>query len=149
MNRNLVETVVGALVLAVAIVFVVYAFNSSSSGSSGGYRLTAEFDDASGLVVGTDVRMAGVKIGRVVDQHLDGESFYAVVTMEIDRAVILPKGTSARILSESLLGGSFIGLTPGGEDDNLQDGDEIFDTQGAVNLMDLLGRFVFSSADSL
>ena len=147
MSRNLVETLVGFLVLGVAVAFAFYAFTVSSSGSSAGrYLLHAEFDDASGLVTGTDVRMSGVKIGRVVEQKLDSKSFYAVVTMEIRDDVVLPQGTSARILSESLLGGAFVGLTPGGGEENLRDGDNISDTQGAVNVMDLLGRFVFSSA---
>ena len=148
MNRSIVETVIGALVLFVAVSFGYYAFNSTGSGSTGSYEIVAEFDNASGLVSGTDVKIAGVKVGSVLRQELDTDTFFAVVTLEINDGVKLPKGTSARVLSESLLGGSYVSLEPGGEDDYIEAGGSIDDTQGSVNLMDLLGRFVFSSADS-
>ncbi|WP_120497049.1 outer membrane lipid asymmetry maintenance protein MlaD [Kiloniella sp. EL199] len=148
MNRSIVETIIGGFVLLVAVSFGFYAFSNNSGGSSAGYEVVAEFDNASGLVSGTDVEIAGVKVGTVLRQELDKDTYFAVVTLLIDEDVKLPKGTSARILSDSLLGGNFVSLEPGGEDEYIEAGGSIDDTQGFVNLMDLLGRFVFSSADS-
>ncbi|WP_419905529.1 outer membrane lipid asymmetry maintenance protein MlaD [Kiloniella sp.] len=148
MNRSIVETIIGGLVLLVAVSFGFYAFSNNSNGSTGGYEVVAEFDNASGLVSGTDVKIAGVKVGTVLRQELDKDTYFAIVTLEINEEIKLPKGTSARILAESLLGGSFVSLEPGGEDDYIEAGGSIDDTQGSVNLMDLLGRFVFSSVDS-
>ena len=149
MNRSIVETLIGALVLFVAISFGFYAFNNGdASGSGQGYEVIAEFDNASVLVSGTDVKIAGVKVGTVLRQALDRDTYFAVVTLQINDDVKLPKGTSARILSESLLGGSFVSLEPGGEDGYIDKGGYIKDTQGSVNLMDLLGRFVFSSGEA-
>ncbi|OUS13634.1 outer membrane lipid asymmetry maintenance protein MlaD [Rhodospirillales bacterium 47_12_T64] len=148
MNRSIVETIIGGLVLLVAVSFGFYAFSNNSTGSAGGYEVVAEFDNASGLVSGTDVKIAGVKVGTVLSQELDKDTYFAVVTLRINEEIKLPKGTSARILTESLLGGSFVSLEPGGDDAYIEAGGLIDDTQGAVNLMDLLGRFVFSSADS-
>ncbi len=149
MKRNIIETALGGIVLLVAVGFIVFAFKSAglSSGASG-YEVTAEFDDASGLTPGTDVRMAGVKIGTVVSQRLNPETYYADVVLSIDDAIKLPTDTSARIVPEVLLGGNFVELEPGGDIETIAPGGEVEYTQGAINVVDLLGRFVFGSADS-
>ena len=111
------------------------------------YEVTAEFDDASGLTPGTDVRMAGVKIGTVQANELDTETFMAKVTMNIQDGIEMPTDTSARIIPDGLLGGNFIALEPGGDEDVLKNGSVISFTQGSINVVDLLGRFIFSAAD--
>src|SRR3546814_2631570 len=95
----------GAVVLLVAVAFVVFAFRSAnlSSGGRDGYQVTVEFTDASGLAAGTDVRMAGVKIGTVVEQRLNPETYFAQVTLGISESVRLPTDTSARIIPDGLL----------------------------------------------
>lgn len=148
MRRNIIETIMGGIVILVAVFFVVFAFNSSGVGTVDGYRVTAEFDDATGIASGTDVRLAGVKIGTVVEQSLNAETYFAQIVLEIDDDIKLPVGTSARIISDGLLGGNFVSLTPGGDDENIPAGGEIEYTQGAINVVDLLGRFVFSAAES-
>jgi len=148
MNRNVIETVMGGVVLLVAAGFVVLAFQSASVGDGSGYQLRAEFDNASGLAPGAEVRMSGVKIGVVTAQKLDPATYFAVVTMTIDKEVQLPKDTSARILADGLLGSNFVSLEPGGDPDNLQPGGQITFTQGSINVVDLLGRFIFSAAES-
>ena len=145
MRRNIIETVMGGVVLLVAIVFLVFVFSSSGVRSVSGYDVVAEFDDATGVASGTDVRMSGVKVGTVLSQELDPQSYFAEVTMSISQDVLLPSDTSARIVPEGLLGGNYVSLTPGGADENIEPGGRITQTQGAVNLMDLLGRFIFSS----
>lgn len=148
MRRNMIETVMGAVVLLVAVAFVVFAFRSASLSNAGrdGYEVTVEFSDASGLAAGTDVRMAGVKIGSVVEQRLNPDTYFAVVTLGISDTVRLPSDSSARIIPDGLLGGNYVALEPGGADDYIAHGGKIVYAQGSVNVVDLLGRFIFSAA---
>ncbi len=148
MRRNVIETVMGAVVLLVAIAFVVFAFRSSGLSSTGGYEIRAQFDNASGLAIGTDVRLAGVKVGTVSGQNLDPDSFRANVTLQIDKGIKLPVDSSARIIPDGLLGSNFVALQPGAEDEALQPGGRIEFTQGAINVVELIARFMFKPKDS-
>ncbi len=148
MHRNVIETVMGAVVLLVAIAFVVFAFRTSGISASGGYSVEAVFNDASGLAVGTDVRMAGVKVGTVAGQSLDTETYQARIVLRIDESIKLPTDSSARILPDGLLGGNFVSLEPGAEEDLIPAGGRIEFTQSAINVVELLGRFIFGSAES-
>lgn len=145
-KRSLAELLTGAAILAIATLFVLHAVTGSGRSLTGGagMTLTARFDRIDGLGAGADVRLAGVKIGQVVAQRIDPESFLAVLTLRVDAGMRLPSDTSAEIQSESLLGGKYISLVPGGSDRLLQDGGEITITQSAVSLESLLGRFIFS-----
>ncbi len=148
MGRNVIETIMGGVVLLVAIAFVVFAFRSSGLTSTGGYELRAQFDDASGLAIGTEVRLAGVKVGTVSGQSLDPDNFQANVILQIDKGITLPVDSSARIIPDGLLGGNFVALEPGAEDDTLQPGGRIEFTQGAINVVELISRFMFKPEDS-
>jgi phospholipid/cholesterol/gamma-HCH transport system substrate-binding protein len=148
MRRNIIETVMGGVVLVVALGFIVMVFQSTTTGKLSGYRVIVEFDDASGVSPGTDVRLAGVKIGTVVSQTLDSDTFFAIVTLNIDEKIRLPDDTSARIIPDGLLGGNYIALEPGGDEATIPDGGTIKFAQGTINVVDLLGRFIFSAADS-
>jgi phospholipid/cholesterol/gamma-HCH transport system substrate-binding protein len=148
MNRNVIETVMGGVVLVVAAGFIFLAFQSGTVGNGSGYQLRAEFDNASGLSPGADVRMSGVKIGVVTKQKLDPNTYFAVISMTIQEDVKLPKDTSARILADGLLGANFVSLEPGGDEENLKDGEQITFTQGSINVVDLIGRFIFSAAET-
>lgn len=150
MRRNMIETVMGGVVLLVAVAFVVFAFRSASLSNAGrdGYQVMVEFTDASGLSAGTDVRMAGVKIGTVVEQRLNPDTYFAEVTLGISDTVRLPTDSSARIIPDGLLGGNYVALEPGGEEDYIADGGKIIYAQGSVNVVDLLGRFIFSAAEA-
>lgn len=147
MSGNVVETLVGALVLAVAGAFLAFAYTSTDIGRIDGYRLSARFDRADGLTVGSDVRLSGIKVGTVTGQKLDPETYQAIVEISVRSDIVLPDDTGARIASESLLGGSYLSLEPGGSPDMLASGDEIEHTQGSVDLMGLIGQAIFSSAD--
>jgi phospholipid/cholesterol/gamma-HCH transport system substrate-binding protein len=133
--------------LLVAAGFVIFAFNTTSVSTSDGYRLTAAFDNATGINIGSDVRLAGLKVGTVTSQAIDPQSFQARLELSIDERIQLPEDSSARIVPEGLLGSNYVELEPGGSTINLADGASIQFTQGAVNLADLLGRFVFSEGD--
>ncbi|TNE60198.1 MAG: outer membrane lipid asymmetry maintenance protein MlaD [Alphaproteobacteria bacterium] len=149
MGSNIVETLVGTLVLVVAGFFLTYAYQTADMNSTaGGYKVIAQFDRVDGLVVGADVRMSGIKIGTVSDQALDQQTYYATVTMIIDQTIQLPDDTSAKITSEGLLGGSYISLEPGGSMDMLGEGGEITMTQGSIDLMGLIGKAIFATGQS-
>jgi phospholipid/cholesterol/gamma-HCH transport system substrate-binding protein len=145
-GRSLAEVAAGAIVLAVAAIFLGYAVLHSGRGtvSAEGMTLRASFDRIDGLGNGADVRIAGVKVGTVTDNRIDPESFAAVLTLKVDRSLRLPNDTSAEITSEGLLGGKYVSLVPGGGDKLLADGGRITETQGSVSLESLLGRFIFS-----
>jgi phospholipid/cholesterol/gamma-HCH transport system substrate-binding protein len=145
LRENVVEALIGALVIAVAVWFVVFAYGRTSADSRAGYPVLARFPNATGITPGTDIRVSGIKVGVVSQQKLDPKTYQAVVTMRVDDALKLPIDTSAAITSEGILGGSYISLVPGGEPDMLRPGDEITDTQGATDLMGLIGSVINNS----
>ena len=145
MQHNLVETLVGAFVVAVSAIFLSYGYSVSDMSPKSGYKLVAEFDRIDGLTVGSDVRMSGIKVGSVIDQELNKQNFYATVTLTINDDIELPDDTSAKITMEGLLGGNYVSLTPGGSFDLLADGDEISYTQGSVDLIGLVSQAMFST----
>ncbi len=148
MARNIVETIVGALVLVVAGVFVFYAFAKSERGGPAGYEIVARFDRIDGLKRGADVTLSGVKIGTVTGFDLDRKTYQAVVRMMVSSNLSLPADTHAKIVSESLLGGMVVVLEPGGDKQMLTAGGEIDRTQGAVPLSELIAKFMFGSTGS-
>ncbi|MCR0981734.1 outer membrane lipid asymmetry maintenance protein MlaD [Roseomonas populi] len=144
-GRSLAEVAAGAVVLLVAIVFLVYAVTNSGRASAGsGLVLTARFDRIDGLAPGADVRIAGVKVGSVTGQRIDPQTFLAVLTLDVDSSLKVPDDSSAEITSEGLLGGKYVALVPGGSDRDLASGGEIKITQSSVSLESLLGKFIFS-----
>lgn len=147
MKNNMIETVMGAVVIAVAALFIYFAYDSAQFKAIKGYTITAKFDRVDGLTPGCDVRMGGVKIGTVTSLDLDHTTFLAVVTMDIKPDLDLPSDTSAEIVSESLLGGKFVALVPGGDDETIPAGGEVKYTQASVNLEALIGQFIFSGQD--
>lgn len=140
---NIVEALIGLIVVIVAIGFVVFAYGRTQAGAvADGYVLKARFTNVAGVAAGTDVRLAGIKIGQVVGQSLDPASFQAVLDLGIDKALKLPVDSSAAVTTEGILGGTYIALTPGGETTMLAPGEEITETSGATDLMALIGGFV-------
>ncbi|QMW23744.1 outer membrane lipid asymmetry maintenance protein MlaD [Sandaracinobacteroides saxicola] len=149
LKEHVAEALTGLLVVLVAGWFAFYGWTHSGRGAAAnGYAVTARFPNVTGVNVGSDVRVAGMKVGTVTAQVLDAKSFQAVLTLTLDPAVRLPVDSSAAITSEGLLGGSFIALAPGGESDMLRPGDEISDTQGATDLMGLVGSFINRSGET-
>ena len=149
MSNNILETLIGALVIAVAAAFFVFAFSNADLGGGGtSYAVTAKFNNVTGISAGTDVRLSGIKVGTVTGTELDKVTYQAIVSMDIDNSVELADDTSIRVSSDGLLGGSFLALEPGGGLAYLGDGDEITYTQGSVDLMGLIGQAVFSAGGS-
>ena len=147
MHRNVIETIMGGVVLIIAVVFLTFAYSSSNAGKVSGYMVTAKFGNVSGINPGSDVRLSGIKVGSVVDTTLDPQDYSAVVNLSIKDSVKLPTDTSARVLSDGLLGSNYLDLQPGADDTMLEAGGKITKTQDPINIVDLLGRFVFGGLD--
>jgi len=145
MQRNMLEVVMGAVVLLAAAGFIALAYEAADMKGAGGYQIVAEFGSTGGLAVGDDVRISGIKVGQIIAQQLDPVTYVAKVSMSIDPTVKIPSDSSARITSASLLGGNYLELLPGGADKVLETGAIIYDTRDPVSLTDLLGKAVFSS----
>ncbi|VAW02721.1 Phospholipid ABC transporter substrate-binding protein MlaD [hydrothermal vent metagenome] len=148
MKDQLTETIVGLFVLILAGGFAFFASSTIGEGrQSGAIDLRANFASIGGMTSGTDVRMAGVKVGTVRDISLDTTTYEAQLTLSIREDVPVPEDSVAKITSDGLLGGVYISIEPGAEEDMLAAGDSFEYTQGAVDLMGLLGQFAGSSND--
>ena len=142
MASTAAETLIGAVVLAAAGGFLVYAANTADVGIGGtGYELVAKFRKAEGIDVGGDVRIAGVKVGSISGMELDLKTYFATVTFAIDDEVKVPDDSLAKITSASLLGDSYIAIDPGGSDLMLEPGEELAFTQGSISITDLIVKF--------
>jgi phospholipid/cholesterol/gamma-HCH transport system substrate-binding protein len=144
MSRNAVETMMGAVVLIVAALFLFFAYTTSQVSAVSGYQLTARFNRVEGLRDGGDVRISGIKVGSIVSQTLDPKTFVAVVKMSIDPTIKLPVDTVATITSAGLFGDKYLSLEPGNEDDIIKPGGEIDHTQSPMSLESLIGQYIFS-----
>ncbi len=148
MAENRVEILAGAAVLAVAVGFLVYANRDSGyvqTGSS--YPLSASFRSVEGISAGSDIRLAGVKVGTITNLSLNPSTFMADAQLSVRSDLLLPDDSAIVISSEGLLGGNFVEILPGGSVENLAPGDEIEDTQGAVSIITLLMKFAGGSGD--
>ena len=147
MQRNMLETVMGAIVLLMAAGFVSLAYEAANIRGTDGYELAAEFGATGGLSVGDDVRISGIKVGRIARQELDPVTYAARIVISLDEQIRIPADSSARITAASLLGGNYLELIPGADEEMMQPGEVIYDTLDPVSLTDLLGKAVFSADD--
>lgn len=146
MSENTTEVIVGGAVLAAALGFVIFAAQATGfGGTTGGYPLTASFRSIEGVTVGTDVRLAGVKVGTVTQVTLNKETYRADTEFAVLKGIEIPDDSSVVISSEGLLGGNFVEVFPGGSPFYFAPGDEIVDTQGSVSLINLLLKYVGGS----
>ena len=143
MGRNLVETVMGAVVLLIAGFFLIFAYNSSNLRPISGYEVKARFNSVEGLQEGGDVRIGGVKVGSVTGQSLDTKNFQAIVTLTLKRQVKLPTDSIASVTGDGLLGGKYIKIEPGTAKTMIVAGGEMKKTKDALVLEQVLGRMIF------
>ena len=148
MSRNAVETVMGALVLVVAALFLFFAYTTSQVSSVHGYQLNAKFSNAGGLKNGGDVRVSGIKVGSITNETLDPKTYQAIVQMSIDPSIKLSVDSVAQITSSGLLGDNFISIEPGNEDEIIPAGGTITRTQAQMSLENLIGQVIYSQAQS-
>lgn len=149
MKRSLAETVLGFVVVLIAGTFLAYSIKTADVGTAtDGYTITADFAGVGGLQPGDKVQISGVKVGSVTGVELLGENYLARVSMTIKSQYKIPMDTAALISSESLLGGQYLALEPGADEEMIEPGGEIEYTQAPKNLEQLLGDFIFSVQDS-
>ena len=149
MGKKGIETLVGLFVLlgiAGLVFLALKAANLASFSNGDTYTVMARYDNIGGLKVRAPVRSAGVTIGRIASITLDAKTYQGLVRMELDKSIVFPKDSSARILTAGLLGDQYVGLEPGGDEKNLSPGDTITQTQSAVVLESLIGQFLFNKA---
>jgi phospholipid/cholesterol/gamma-HCH transport system substrate-binding protein len=148
MARRLPETLTGFAVIIVAALFLGYALTRTGAVTTGGYTLRAQFSGIGGLTVGADVKIGGVVVGHVADEHLDPNTYAAIVQLAMDNNIKIPVDSSASITSQGLLGGNYVAISPGGSNTMMRPGQSFAVTQSAINIEDLLGKFIFSLGGS-
>ncbi|HJD43705.1 MAG TPA: outer membrane lipid asymmetry maintenance protein MlaD [Candidatus Paenalcaligenes intestinipullorum] len=151
MSRERSDFLVGLFVLIglLALVFLsLRAGNLSSFSFAPTYTVTAAFDNLGGLKVRAPVKSSGVVVGRVSKISFDNQEYRAVVSLDLDENYHFPEDSSASILTSGLLGEQYIGLTPGGSDEELHNDSVILYTQSAVVLEELISKFLYSAAGS-
>lgn len=149
MGRNLIETIMGAVVLAVAGFFLVFAYNHANIKKIEGYHLTATFASVGGLDNGADVKINGIKVGTVQSLSLDPQSFDAVVKLSVAHGVQLPEDTAASISSEGLLGGKFVKLIPGKSKTMMAAGGTLGPSRNFKSIEEMVGNLIFlATADN-
>ena len=148
MQNSAVETLIGAVVIAIASAFLLFAYSSTGAGPISGYEVVAKFNRADGVNIGTDVRLSGIKVGTVSRMALDPMTYNAVLTLALENNVRLPDDSSVRITSDGLLGNQYLSIEPGGSQMPIAAGGEIENTQGSIDLMGLLGKAMFGASES-
>jgi len=142
-GRNAVDTVLGAVVLVVAGMFVFFAYGTAQVKAVSGYELRANFFKIGGLTPGSDVRINGIKVGSITSVRLDSETYDAVVVMSVAPEIKLPKDSTAGIGSEGIVGGKYVRLEPGNEKETLAVGGVIPKTKDFRSLEDQVGEIIF------
>jgi phospholipid/cholesterol/gamma-HCH transport system substrate-binding protein len=144
MRGNVIETVLGAVVLVIAALFLVFAYKTSELREVPGYQVSADFSRVDGIHNGSDVRISGIKVGSVVSATLNPTTFLATLHLSVEPGIKLPRDTVAEIVSSGLLGDKYVSLVPGASDRNIPAGGKVKYTQSAVNLENLIGQMIFS-----
>jgi phospholipid/cholesterol/gamma-HCH transport system substrate-binding protein len=144
MSRNVIETVMGAVVLVVAALFLFFAYSTAQVRAVRGYEVSAQFGKIDGIRDGGDVRINGIKVGTVLSTMLDPKTYFPVVRMSIDPNIKLPVDSVASISSSGLLGDKFLSLLPGGSDEFIKPGGQITQTNPSMSLEDIIGQYIFS-----
>lgn len=147
MLKKPVETIMGLVVLTIAILFLAFAYNVSDLRVVKGYNLSAEFMKVGGLSTGSDVRINGIKVGTVTGQSLNNEDYTVKVTFSISSDVKLPKDSTVAIVSDGLMGNKFVKIEPGNSKEFLNDGDSFAKTKDYKTLEDMVGEIIFMVTD--
>jgi len=143
MKRNPIETMLGAVVLLVAGMFLFLAYSTAQIEIREGTKIEARFLKVGGLQVGSDVRISGVNVGTVESQRLDLETYEAKVLLVIDKSVSIPADTVAAIVGDGLLGSKYVDLRPGLSSKLIKGGESLERTVDFQSLEDLVGEIMF------
>ena len=143
MRYSLIEILMGAIVLTIAIGFLSLGMQSINSNQKVGYDITLIFGSSSGLKNGDNVKISGINVGKIISLDLNLEDYNAKVDIKLNQNIKIPDDSSARITSASLLGGNFIEIIPGVSDKYMLPNDIIYDTSDSVSFTDMLGKLIF------
>ena len=145
MKQGAIETIIGLLIIALAASFFFYVYKiSGSSKTIDAYSVSANFENIEGLTMGSDVKLSGIKIGYVEDVTLEKDTFFAKITLRIDRAVEIPKDSRVIVSTSGLIGNKYIRINPGASDIMLNEGDKFVYTQSSLNVEDLIAKLMYS-----
>lgn len=145
MGRNPIETVMGAVVLVVAGLFLAFAYDSADLTPVDGYPVSAQFNKVGGLKPGSDVRISGIKVGTVMSESIDPATYRAIVTMSLLPEIQVPVDTVASIASDGLLGGKYVELRPGGATEMVASGSALDYTRDYQSVEDMVSELIFLS----
>lgn len=149
MNKSVVEIITGMAIISFAAFFLLTSYSKSGlKKTKDGYSINAKFTSIDGINIGSEVRIAGIKIGEVIERNIDPTSYRAIITMNLDQKIKIPTDSSAAVSSESLMGGKFINIVAGADDVFLKDHDTMQYTQSSVSLENLIGKMIFSKDES-
>ncbi len=148
MRKKPVETIMGLVVLIIAVLFLAFAYRVSDLQVVQGYPLTAEFEKVGGLSIGSDVRINGIKVGTVTAQKLNQEDYLVTVTFSISSEIKLPKDSTVSIVSDGLIGDKFVKIEPGKSAEYMEAGDSFANTKDFKTLEDMVGQIIFMVTDN-
>lgn len=146
MRSQSFETIIGAIVLLVVVLFTWTTYRTVNRNMTDTYQLKANFTASDGLSEGAQVDVNGVKVGTVRRIKLNPKNYLAEVTFEVSKNIALPSDSRASILSSGLLGNKFLAIIPGSSETFLKPNEYIEETDPPINLETLLGKFVFSTS---
>ena len=146
MKENVLEILVGSIVLVFAFAFVIFTLSNIGLQKKGNF-INAEFGNIGGLKVGDDVVIAGIVVGEVSSNTLNNDTYLAKVKLNLNNNIDIPDDSVAKISSASLLGGQYIEIIPGASDVMLREEETLYNTRDPVSLTDLLGQAVFSATN--
>lgn len=144
MNKKPIETIMGIIVLIIAASFLYFSFTASDLRVVKGYEITINFLKVGGLNVGSDVRINGVKVGTVVSQSLDNETYNAVIKISISPDIKLAKDSRFEVAADGFMGDKYIKIEPGKSEIMLRDGDVATNTKDFKTIEDMVGEIIFS-----
>lgn len=148
MKQGSLETLIGFAIIFIAGFFLIYSYKAQNQDPHETYNLEATFQSVEGIIVGSDVTIGGIIVGKVHSLALDPSTYDAKMLISIDKNVLVPKDSRALITSSGFLGGKYVAISPGGDDKFLNHGDRIQYTQSSINLESLIGKFMYSASST-
>ena len=144
MRYSLIEILMGAIVLTIAIGFLSLGMKSINNNQKIGYDISLIFGSSAGLKNGDNVKISGINVGKIINLDLNLEDYNAKVEIKLNQNIKIPDDSSARITSSSLLGGNFVDIIPGVSNTYMKPNDVIYDTSDSVSFTDMLGKVIYS-----
>lgn len=147
MRKSVLDVLVGLAVIIVATIFVAFVYHNSVSNYQSQretYKVKVKFQDIMGIIEGSDVSIAGIKVGNVAKVRLDPDTYDALVFLEINQKVKIPVDSKASIITSGLVGSKLVSIEPGASETFMRDGDQFLYSTSTLSLEALIGKFIYS-----